>query len=658
MGDLTALLICVPVVFAVILALVSSDKARGIITYCGGIIIMALSVFTVVSWVKSGGRTVTFELPFNEAFEKLTLYGDLALMVLIIVLSFRYHKAVISLISIVQTAVVCWTDVFGPDPEPTLPCRVDQLTCIMILIVGIVGSLIGIYAVGYMRGYHLHHKEYRDRRRFFFCVMFVFYAAMFGLVTSQDLLWLDFFWETTSVCSFLLIGYTQTDEAVTNCFRALWMNLLGGLGFAVVIWFGGYVFHTFNLYKIIKISYMASGDRARDIGVMCIAWLSFAALTKTAQFPFSKWLLGAMVAPTPSSALLHSATMVKAGVYLLIRLSPALGATHAGILVYLVGGFTFFAASLLAISQSDGKKVLAYSTISNLGLMAACAGIGTPESVWAAVFLMMFHAVSKSMCFQAVGAIENTTGSRDIEDMQGLMIRLPKLAAVLLTGMAGMYLAPFGMLISKWAALKTFIDSGSAFGSVVMILFLCFGSATTMFYWSKWMSKLPGTDEKPVKEDRTQNNEYASMFIHGALAVLLVICFPLVSSNVVSPFINKYMSFMSGGSFSGFSSSAVMNTGNLRTMVVMLVAVIVVPAVNYLLSRDMTDKVVPAYMSGINTGDNRHFVNSFGEPQEAHVSNWYMEQWFGEKKLFLPCVIIGTAIIIIMLGIFVGGAVL
>ena len=124
---------------------------------------------------------------------------------------------------------------------------------------------------------------------------------------------------------------------------------------------------------------------------------------------------------------------------------------------------------MMAIAQNDGKKVLAFSTISNLGLIVGCAGIGAEETVWAAVFLMIFHSVSKSMLFQSVGATENTLGSRDIEDMHGLIIRVPKLAYIMGIGIAGMYLAPFGMLISKWVALKAFVDSGN------FVLVLCIG---------------------------------------------------------------------------------------------------------------------------------------------------------------------------------------
>ena len=118
-------------------------------------------------------------------------------------------------------------------------------------------------------------------------------------------------------------------------------------------------------------------------------------------------------------------------------------------MIALIGGFTFLATSLMAIAQSDGKKILAFSTISNLGLMVACAGVGTPETMWAGVFLMIFHAISKSLLFQDVGATENSLHSRDVEDMHGLLYIMPKLAAFMFIGIAGMFLAPFGIIMNS-----------------------------------------------------------------------------------------------------------------------------------------------------------------------------------------------------------------
>ena len=203
-------------------------------------------------------------------------------------------------------------------------------------------------------------------------------------------------------------------------------------------------------------------------------------------------------------------------IYLLIRLAPALAGTMTGeTMVSLIGGFTFIAASAMAIAQNDGKKVLAFSTVSNLGLIVACAGIGAQETIWAGVLLMIFHAVSKSMLFQAVGSVENSLGSRDIEDMHGLLLRMPKLTYIIGIGIAGMYLAPFGMLISKWAALRAFVDAGN----FLLVLFLAYGSAMTMLYWTKWLSKLVSmhrTKEEAVK-DITRRDQYLSMFVHCRL---------------------------------------------------------------------------------------------------------------------------------------------
>lgn len=635
METLVAVLICLPFFMALLPALIRNDRIRGYIVYICGLVVAVLAVAAGALWYTKGGDTVTFNLPYTEVFDKIILVGDFVLMGLIIYLSIKHHKTIISLISVVQTWIVVWTEFFGPKTAEAPHIRIDWLTFIMILIIGIIGVAIGIYAVGYMRGYHEHHKEVADRSNFFLSMIFVFYGAMFGLVLSMNLVWMYFFWEITSVCSFLLIGYTRTDEAVRNSFRALWMNLLGGLGIAIAIAYAVYVQGTLNLYEIVALG--------KESGALIpIVMLAFAALTKSAQFPFSGWLLGAMVAPTPSSALLHSATMVKAGVYLLIRLAPAMSDNYVGQMVYLCGGFTFFMASCLAIAQSDGKKVLAYSTISNLGLIVACAGAGYQETVWAAVFLIIFHAVSKSMLFQCVGAIENTTGSRDIENMEGLAVRYPKLAFILMVGIAGMFLAPFGMLISKWAALKAFVDAPST----LMVLFVVFGSSTTMFYWTKWFAKILGIHQSRGV-DLTQPNEYISMYFHAGLLILLCVGFPFVSGHLIEPLMIE----MYG------EANSVISEGNIAIMVIMICAIFVVPSINYLLTRNREDETVMVYMGGANSGDNKTFIDAHGEDTKLQISNWYMTNWFGEDKLLKPSIAGGCVILVIFLCVVVGGAV-
>jgi NADH:ubiquinone oxidoreductase subunit 5 (chain L)/Multisubunit Na+/H+ antiporter, MnhA subunit len=636
-----AFLIIFPFVAAVILSLMKKHgKPRKYFIFASCALIVAAVLYFVTQTLLSGA-SVTY-LNETKSIDLVMLLAEFGMMGLVVYYGAKYKKYYVALLSVVQTGLIAWMDLSGAGEMEGAHIAADKLTVVMALIIGIVGCLICIYAVGYMKDYHAHHTDCKDRRAFFFAMLFVFLGAMFGLVLSANITWIYFFWEITSLCSFLLIGYNQSEEAINNSFKALWMNLLGGLGFALAIVYCDLVLKVSELDKLVAI-----GVQTPAITILPVILLAFAGLTKSAQLPFSGWLLGAMVAPTPTSALLHSATMVKAGVYLLIRLSPAMCNTPAGYMVTTVGGFTFLMTSMLAISQSDGKKVLAYSTISNLGLIAACAGIGRHEAVWAAILLMMFHAVSKSLMFLSVGAVENATGSRNIEDMHGLVVRLPQLAFVMIIGIAGMFLAPFGMLISKWAALRAFIDAKS----VLMIFFLVFGSATTLFYWTKWLGKLISiVHESERLPNTTKGSEWFSLFSQAFFVVALCITFPIASTYLVEPFL---------GEMFHDTIPAIIGAGNEQIMIIMLCMILILPVAVRILTFGMEKKVVMSYMAGANYGNDRAFTDSFGEKKKMYLANWYMEDYFGEKKLLKPSLVISSAVIIILIAIAiaVGGVI-
>ena len=288
------------------------------------------------------------------------------------------------------------------------------------------------------------------------------------------------------------------------------------------------------------------------------------------------------------------------------------------------------------------RKVLAFSTISNLGLIVACSGIGVEETVWAAIFLMIFHAVSKSMLFQSVGATENTLGSRDIENMHGLIITVPKLAYIMGIGIAGMYLAPFGMLISKWVALKSFVDSGN----VVLVLFIAYGSATTMFYWTKWLAKLLCFHiPRETVKDVTHKDEYVSMFFHAAVMLLLCLLLPLVAIWVVNPIVRELFG----------NSTDVLSMSVLTTMAIMLVSIFIVPVAMFFISRRSHREIVPIYMNGINEGDNRFFMNSYGKKEHLYLSNWYLRFEFGRRHLRIPSIIMAAAVLVVGFCLVIGG---
>ncbi len=626
---LIPVLIGLPVCVAAAVSLLKNDRLRELTIYAGAFGEMILTLLFLFQWVQNGSVPQMFYEHPEWVNHGMTAI-ELALTCFILFMSVRHRRALPALLSLLQTGLILYTEhtaVIAEAPH----MMVDRLALVMCVIIAFVGGFICVFAVGYMKGYHAHNPKVADRRYFFFSMLFLFLGAMYGLVLSQNLIWMYFFWEITSVISFLLIGYTQTDEAIHNSFKALWMNLFGGLGFAAAIsllaFTGGNV----------QLSYTVENGSA-----MVLACLALAALTKSAQLPFSNWLFGAMVAPTPSSALLHSATMVKAGVYLLIRLSPAFNGTLVGSMVAMIGGFTFIVTSMMAIAQNDAKKVLAFSTISNLGLIVACAGIGAKETVWGAIFLTIFHAVSKSMLFQSVGSTENCLHSRDIEDMHGLLLKLPKLAYIMGIGIAGMYLAPFGMLISKWVALKAFVDSGN----VLLVLFIAYGSATTMFYWTKWLSKLISQyHARHEAHDVTHKNEYLSMYVHAAAMVCLCLLFPVLAFELVNPIVLELFG----------DAQAVLSMHVMTTMVIMLASIVFVPLSMFFVSRAAHSKLVPIYMNGINTGDNHHFVNSFGEEEHLYLSNWYLRFEFGRRRLLKPSIYFAAAILVVVFCLIIGG---
>jgi ech hydrogenase subunit A len=446
-----AFLILFPTVIALILLAVKNDATRGMIVKATAALLAVGSIALAVAYFAGGGGTYTFAVAgVGHTISYAMMAIEVFLMCAIVYLAFKYKHRWAAVLALIQTPLVIWFELtHGHHIEIGYNLYVDGLSVIMALIIGIIGSLIAVYALGYMKDFQHHNADKPDRRYFFFFIMFVFLAAMFGIVTANNLTWMYFFWEITSLSSFFLIGYTKTPEAINNSFRALIMNLGGGLGFCFAILFMGNLssisaFLGTGLVDSLELSYLLEVGSMGLFGpwlVVPVALLAFAGITKAAQMPFNSWLLGAMVAPTPVSALLHSSTMVKAGVFLVLKLSPLMGVwlpgvasgsvyayNWAGIMVMMVGGLTFLFASLAAISQSNAKRVLAYSTIANLGLIVCCGGIGTSAAVWAGIMLIIFHAIAKSLLFLSVGTTEHRIGSRDIEDMDGLFTRVPAVA--------------------------------------------------------------------------------------------------------------------------------------------------------------------------------------------------------------------------------------
>lgn len=307
--------------------------------------------------------------------------------------------------------------------------RMDGFAWVLAALIASIGFLVVLYARYYMSP--------QDPVPRFFSFLLAFMGAMLGIVLSGNLIQLIFFWELTSLFSFLLIGYWhQTAQARDGARMALIVTSVGGFCLFAGIMILGNIVGSYDLDRVLE-----SGDkiRAHSLYIPTLVLILLGALTKSAQFPFHFWLPQAMAAPTPVSAYLHSATMVKGGVFLLVRLWPALGGTDEWLwLVGSAGLISFMLGAFIALFQQDMKGLLAYSTISHLGLITLLIGLDSPLAQVAAIFHLMNHATFKASLFMAAGIIDHETGTRDLRRLSGLRRFMPITATLAMVAAAAM----------------------------------------------------------------------------------------------------------------------------------------------------------------------------------------------------------------------------
>ncbi len=478
----------------------------------------------------------TISIDADEVFpmEWAILALDLALMAYFIYIGIKEKSRWIVAFALLQIVplIIFESLVMDKGADPVI--FADYLSVVMMLITSLVGSVIILYAIRYM-------KADSNQPRFF-AVMLIFIGAMNGAVFSNDLLWLFFFWEVTTLTSFLLIRHTKTEEARRSARIAAEITLGGGVLLLVSIILSYYYF------SALTISSLPLGTSILGLQLLPFALMAVAAFTKSAQVPFQRWLLGAMVAPTPVSALLHSATMVNLGVYFLIRLSPNLvGQDIIAWVIGIVGATSFLATSLLAIAQSNSKRVLAYSTIGNLGLIIVCVGLNTALSITAAVIILIFHAISKALLFMSVGVVKEETGSEDIDVMAYLRDKMPFISVSIFVGVFMLMLPPFGLFAGKW------IVSEAASGFPFISVLLAVGFAGTIVYYSKWLGRLfgagPRISRAPVLSDRLPAlYKYTIGGLLGA-GIVLSLAIGLVIKYLIGPYLELHYALAVGDTF-------------------------------------------------------------------------------------------------------------
>lgn len=630
LDSLLFLLIVLPVLGGLACYALPSRHLRGAVVVGTCVVTAAASL----ALLGNGAFATTPGSLFFIPVRGLVVLLDFALLFAILAIAFKLKNKLIQLVFAAQIVLLAWFELFMATPTGAPTFFADTLSIIMVLIVSIVGSLICIYAIPYMQAHeeHLHLDRTRQPRFFLFLVGFL--GAMNGLVLADDITFFYLFFEITTLCSFMLIGHDGTDEAKKNASHALLLNGIGGLAFVIGMMWAYSAVSTLSIQEIV-----AAGPTAQGL-LFALALLCLAGFTKAAQLPFQSWLLGAMVAPTPTSALLHSATMVKAGVFLVLRFAPAYAGTFLATAIAVCGAFTFVATAALAVSQSNAKKILAYSTISNLGLMICCAGIGTPQAITAGVLLLIFHAVSKGLLFCCVGHIEQHIHSRDIEDMRGLSAVMPRVAMITLIGLLTMMLPPFGVLLAKWMAIE------SAGHNLFVIVMLAIGSALTVLIYARWGGNM-------MNAPQNAEPKHPSMPILTSIPLLAMVCgalllslaAPLLYSRLVEPLLPI--------------AAYVVGNGSLRSPIgaftlyplFVLLGIGVFYAMRQVMKTREAHRSTP-YFGGANLPDSTGFTGPLRAPVPYQSANYYMTNVFGEEKL-TTWINLGAGMLLAML---LGGA--
>ena len=381
----------------------------------------------------------------------------------------KSNKTILILSSIQLVLLMTFTMLGLHENTPAL--RIDHLSAMMFLLVNIVGGIIVLYAIGYMKD----EDTSEWRKSYFLALLVAFLGVMNLAVSSDNLEWFFFFFELTTLFSYLLIGFRDDEISKQNALNALKLNLYAGVALACMIVVATYALGTVSINTLLSSSHSPAV-------MLLIILFCFAGFVKGAQPPFSSWLLGAMVAPTPVSAILHSATMVKIAPFMLLKASPFLHETFFAKSMSLLLFGSFLISGYLALKEDNFKKVLAYSTISLLGLMMGLALFGSPLAVTAAMVLMIFHGISKALLFLQAGILEKAFHIKSVEDFGGLWNKSRSTVFLILFGFLSIIVPPFGAFLAKWLAIESLASSSGAYLALSSVAVALGGIVLTILY--------------------------------------------------------------------------------------------------------------------------------------------------------------------------------
>jgi ech hydrogenase subunit A len=505
------------------LILVAPKSIMRVLTIASVLILSGLSVYLFLNI----HEPVRFAL--DHIVDKIIVVADILLLLYFGFVAIKRKSWIVGVMTVLQLGTLLYLISIMPSHEGQ-QILVDKLSLFMYLLINIISGVIAVYSLKY-----IDEEECTDyRKRFFMSVMMWFIGVMNFIVSVDNMEYFFLLFELTTLASYLFISFRKDEISVKNALQALWMNQIGGLGILLAM------IVCVTTTGIGTVSFTDLIQNGPAVGVMLpFALLAVAALIKGAQMPFSNWLLGAMVAPTPVSALLHSSTMVKIAPFLILRLSPAIKGTPISTVIIALTAFVFIVAAISALSQDNFKRILAYSTIALLGLMIMMAAIGTETAVVAALILIMFHGISKCMLFLNAGILERVFHLKQASDMDKLGETGPYTAFVVAMGFMSLMLPPFGAFIGKWFSIEILGASlkQQMFVNAMVIVCIAIGGAVLSLLYFKVLGVLISRSGKTEKVQFEKMSPFYKGNINFLMFLILasIIAFPWLISNYFAP---------------------------------------------------------------------------------------------------------------------------
>ena len=490
-----------PLLFAIVLPF-NSIRVRNISTY---LLVAFLSFISISVFLNNE----VIQLHLSDTIHTLFLVLDFILLGYFIHQGIKHKSKWVITLAVVQTILFIFF-LQIPASINSYDMIVDKVSAAMLLVVNIIGGIIIIYSLKYIQS-----EDMKDcKKNLFISILFFFIAVMNLLVTTNNIEIFFLCFELTTLCSYLLIRFRGDEVAMDNGLRALWMNQIGGVAIVISLILSVYYYETYYFDMLLT--------NSDHLFLLPLSFLIVSAFVKGASIPFDKWLLGAMVAPTPVSAILHSATMVKIAPFLLLKISFALS-SFLSFLIILFGTFIFMAASIMALNKDFFKEILGLSTIALLGLMMAVAAVGTPQAIDVCIVLIVFHALSKALLFLQAGIVEKVYHLKYLKDIDSLVSKSKLVVFFIIIGFASLTLPPFGPFIGKFATIEIF--SSKLQDDILFIfplLFTLMGSVFLTLLYFKVVTKLL-TTSKNNKNEIEEDIPYTYIFTSSILTILMIL---------------------------------------------------------------------------------------------------------------------------------------